>query len=133
MKAARKTKSRSFKRHVVPAIASMATFAAGVGHAQQPQGAAKPDDPPQLETITVTATKRAQPLQSVPVAVSVISGEQLEQLNLNNVSTLTSQTPSLNFRANASNKDTSLFIRGVGTISTSPGVEPTVSDRKSVV
>ncbi len=127
MKAARKTKSRSFKHHVVPAIASMAALATGVGNAQQPQGAAKPDDPPQLETITVTATKRAQPLQSVPVAVSVISGEQLEQLNLNNVSTLTSQTPSLNFRANASNKDTSLFIRGVGTISTSPGVEPTVS------
>jgi iron complex outermembrane receptor protein len=33
----------------------------------------------------------------------------------------------VNFRTNASNKDSSLFIRGVGTISTSPGVEPTVS------
>eukprot|EP01132_Coremiostelium_polycephalum_P020286 gene20286-24104_t len=38
-----------------------------------------------------------------------------------------SQVPSLNFRTGASNKDTSLFVRGVGTISTSPGVEPTVA------
>ena len=40
---------------------------------------------------------------------------------------MASQVPSVNFRTNASNKDTSLFVRGVGTISTSPGVEPTVS------
>jgi iron complex outermembrane receptor protein len=48
-------------------------------------------------------------------------------MNLNNMSTITAQTPTVNFRTNASNKDSALFIRGVGTISTSPGVEPTVS------
>ena len=39
---------------------------------------------------------------------------------------MASQVPSVNFRTNASNKDTTLFVRGVGTICTSPGVEPTV-------
>jgi iron complex outermembrane recepter protein len=81
----------------------------------------------QLETITVTATKRPQPLQTTPIAISVLSGGALEEANLNNMSTITSQTPTVNFRTNASNKDSALFIRGVGTISTSPGVEPTVS------
>ena len=84
-------------------------------------------DTGQLETVIITATKRVQPLQSTPIAVSVISGGTLEESNLNNLSTITQQIPSVNFRANASNKDSALFIRGVGTISTSPGVEPTVS------
>jgi iron complex outermembrane recepter protein len=81
----------------------------------------------QLESITVTATKRPQPLQTTPIAISVLSGGALEEANLNNMATITSQTPTVNFRTNASNKDSALFIRGVGTISTSPGVEPTVS------
>ncbi|MEG0044333.1 MAG: TonB-dependent receptor plug domain-containing protein, partial [Massilia sp.] len=43
------------------------------------------------------------------------------------MASIVQQVPTLNYRAGASNKDTSLFIRGVGTISTSPGVEPTVA------
>ncbi|MBB3104933.1 TonB-dependent receptor, partial [Azomonas macrocytogenes] len=78
-------------------------------------------------TVTVTATRREESLQQVPVAVSVIDGEQLERDNRNNVSSIVQQVPSLNFRTGASNKDTTLFIRGVGTISTSPGIEPTVA------
>ncbi|WPP02340.1 TonB-dependent receptor [Pseudomonas sp. HR96] len=82
---------------------------------------------PTLQAVTVTATRRAEPLQKVPVAVSVINGEQLERDNRTDVSAIAQQVPTLNFRPGASNKDSSLFIRGVGTISTSPGVEPTVA------
>ena len=84
-------------------------------------------DTGKLQTVTVTATKRLQPLQSTPIAISVLGGGALEEANLNNLAAITSQTPTVNFRTNASNKDSALFIRGVGTISTSPGVEPTVS------
>lgn len=86
-----------------------------------------PADDGKLETVTITATKRVQPLQSTPIAISVISGGVLEEANLNSLASITAQTPTVNFRTNASNKDSALFIRGVGTISTSPGVEPTVS------
>jgi iron complex outermembrane receptor protein len=130
MKAARRPGTDA-PRYEVKALAGAlaAMFAATLAQAQQPGASppAKEDDPSQLGKVTVTATKREEPLQSVPVAITVISGDQLEQQNLNNVSTITQQVPSMTFRANASNKDTSLFIRGVGTISTSPGVEPTVS------
>jgi iron complex outermembrane receptor protein len=112
-------------RHRLLPLAVIAALAATAASAQQ---AAPPkQDEEKLQTITVTATKRSEPLQSVPISISVLSGDQLEQANLNTLETVTSQTPSVTFRANASNKDTSLFIRGVGTISTSPGVEPTVS------
>jgi iron complex outermembrane receptor protein len=121
-------------RHAIPRIPVRPTAAAGAAAiacalAAGPalaQPAAAADDG-KLQTITVTATKRIQPLQTTPIAISVISGGELEDANLNNMATITSQTPTVNFRANASNKDTALFIRGVGTISTSPGVEPTVS------
>lgn len=82
---------------------------------------------PTLQSVTVTATRREESLQKVPVAVSVLEGEQLERDNRNGVASIAQQVPSLNFRTGASNKDTSLFVRGVGTISTSPGVEPTVA------
>ena len=84
-------------------------------------------DDGKLQTVTITATKRIQPLQSTPIAISVISGAGLEEANLNNLEAISAQVPAVNFRTNASNKDAALFIRGVGTISTSPGVEPTVS------
>ena len=80
-----------------------------------------------LTTVVITATKRLQPLQATPIAVSVLSGGDLEEANLNNFSSIAAQIPTVSFRANASAKDANLFIRGVGTVSTSPGVEPTVS------
>ena len=86
-----------------------------------------PADAGKLDVVTITATKRVQPLQTTPIAVSVISGAALEEANLNNLGAIQAQIPTVTFRSNASSKDTSLFIRGVGTISTSPGVEPTVS------
>ena len=129
MKLARKSNKSLGARHLLlPAVSTIAALVAGVVHAQQvPAAAAKPEASDKLETITVTATKRSEPLQSVPIAITVLGGEQLEQSNLNTLGAITTQTPTVNFRTGASNKDTSLFIRGVGTITTSPGVEPTVS------
>ena len=100
-----------------------ALFAALPALAQQ----AAVKDAGTLETVIITATKRPQPLQSTPIAISVINGSSLEEANVNTLGAVTAQTPTVNFRTNASNKDTALFIRGVGTISTSPGVEPTVA------
>ncbi len=110
----------SFSRRLIPACVAATLAAAAV-----PAGAQQAVV--QLEEIMVTATKREESLQTVPVAVTVVSGAQLEEANLNSMEAITARIPTLNFRANASNKDTSLFIRGVGTISTSPGVEPSVA------
>ena len=117
------TRSPSFplRSPLLPLAAAL--LAALPALAQQAPGA----DNGQLETITVTATKRPQSLQTTPIAITVLNGGALEESNLNTLGAVTSQTPTVNFRTNASNKDTALFIRGVGTISTSPGVEPTVS------
>lgn len=80
-----------------------------------------------IENVVVTATKRNESLQKVPLAVSVVDGDQAAQENLNNINDISSIVPSLNFRNGASNKDQGLFIRGMGTVTTSPGAEPSVS------
>ncbi|MDE2145629.1 MAG: TonB-dependent receptor [Burkholderiales bacterium] len=112
--------------HRLPlAVALAAALPALAQQAAAPAASAADDG--RIQQVTITATKRVQPLQKTPIAISVISGTTLEQANLNTLASLTAQTPTVNFRTNASNKDSALFIRGVGTISTSPGVEPTVS------
>ena len=113
--------ARRFK--LLPLAAATALTASSAFAQQAPPKA----DDGKVETVVITATKRIQPLQATPIAVSVISGNALEESNLNNLEAVIAQVPTVNFRTNASNKDAALFIRGVGTISTSPGVEPTVS------
>ncbi|MBK4996662.1 TonB-dependent receptor [Pseudomonas sp. S37] len=114
------TQRRPLAAAILLAAVGQAAQAAEPAEAGAPQATA-------LGAVTVTATRREATLQEIPVAVSVIDGEQLERDNRNNVASIVQQVPTLNYRAGASNKDTSLFIRGVGTISTSPGVEPTVA------
>lgn len=118
------TSARSRRLPMVAALCAALPALAQTPPQQQP--ATEPDGG-KLQTITVTATKRLQPLQATPIAISVLGGGALEEANLNNLAAITAATPTVNFRTNASNKDSALFIRGVGTISTSPGVEPTVS------
>ena len=48
-----------------------------------------------IEEIIVTASKRAQTLQEVPIAVSVVSGEQIEKAQVNDILDLQSMVPSL--------------------------------------
>jgi iron complex outermembrane receptor protein len=81
----------------------------------------------QLEEITVTARRRSEPLQEVPVAVTVMTGAQLAAQNLYNIQDMSTEIPSVEFRTGASNKDRDVFVRGIGTITSSPGVEPSVS------
>jgi iron complex outermembrane recepter protein len=100
--------------------AAFAATQAGIAHAQD-----KTDNT--VTEVVVTATRRSEPMQKVPVAVCVLSGDQLRSANLNGLREISSQVPSFNFRQAASYKDQALFLRGLGTSSTSPGVEPSVS------
>ncbi|NGZ82901.1 TonB-dependent receptor [Duganella aceris] len=80
-----------------------------------------------IASVTVSATRRDASLQSVPIAVSVLDGDALTQANRTSIDSIVQEVPSVTFRQQGGNKDTTIFVRGIGTISTSPGVEPTVS------
>ena len=90
------------------------------------QEAGASDADGQVNEILVTARRRSETLQEVPVAVSVVTSEELNVQNLNNVPELIHAVPAITLRPSGP-KDTGLLIRGLGTITTSPGAEPTVS------
>jgi iron complex outermembrane receptor protein len=80
-----------------------------------------------LEEIIVTAQKREQNLQEVPIAVSVVSGSTLEATGGFNVETLRQLVPSLNIRKTNTQLNQALFLRGVGTINFAIAAQPSVA------
>ncbi|MGH8443985.1 MAG: TonB-dependent receptor [Solimonas sp.] len=53
------------------------------------------DEGPAISEVIVTARKRAESIQSVPLAVTAVSGEMLERANITDVNSLGTQVPSL--------------------------------------
>lgn len=77
--------------------------------------------------IVVTATGRAQAAQDVPIAVSVVGGEQLENSGVSDIRGLRQVTPSLQVTTGQSSATgVVLRIRGIGTAGDNPGFEPAV-------
>ncbi len=102
----------------IPQEASPPSAAPEEAAAQQPtQGG--------LEEIVVTAQKRAENLQDVPIAVTALSGGQLASANVQGQIDLPKLTPNLNFTVNSG--FASAYIRGVGTQFGNPGLELSVS------
>ena len=81
----------------------------------------------QIEEITVTATKREENVQDVPVAVSVLSQETIENSQAVGLEGLQALIPSASFRKGNTTRNSTVFVRGVGTISFSTAAEPSVS------
>ncbi len=81
----------------------------------------------QLEEVIVTAQKREQSLQDVPMAVTAIGGQILENNEINSISDLSKLVPSLKFTPGDNPTNNSIRVRGVGTDVYSSAVEPNVS------
>jgi len=76
--------------------------------------------------IIVTASKREQTLQEVPIAVSVTSGEVLELAQIRDVLDLQTVTPSLRVSQLQTSSASTFIIRGFGNGDNNFGVEPSV-------
>ncbi|RVU05898.1 TonB-dependent receptor [Novosphingobium umbonatum] len=88
-------------------------------------GAAEPALAP--GEIVVTAQKRAERLQDVPVAVSAVSADSLARAQINDTASLSRAVPSLTFQQGAGSQSNGFRIRGVGSQLFSLGVEASVS------
>ncbi len=67
----------------------------------------------QIEEIIVSARKRAESLQEVPIAVDVLTSEQLERKSINSLADITKSLSSVEFDEGASRSDTRITIRGL--------------------
>ena len=80
-----------------------------------------------LEAVKVTARKREESLQDVPVAVTALTAEQLDKLGIKDLGDLQGQVPNLTiYAARGSNSTITTFIRGVGQADPLWGVDPGV-------
>jgi iron complex outermembrane recepter protein len=83
-----------------------------------------------LEEVIVTARKREENLQEVPIAITAIGAEELRQKAIDSPSSLQLHTPSLEVRTSALQRNNlQFFIRGQGaTFGSSPSVVTYFSD-----
>lgn len=79
-----------------------------------------------LEVITVTAQKRIQNLQEVPIAVSAVSGDEMSEAVIKDMYDLQNNVPGLGAFQSQSATNSSFSIRGVGTSSQNFGLESSV-------
>lgn len=77
--------------------------------------------------IIVTAQGRAQALADVPLAVSAVSAETLQQTGANDIRALNQVAPSLLVSSTGSEANGSARIRGIGTVGDNPGLESSVA------
>ncbi len=81
-----------------------------------------------IEEIVVTATKRPQSVQDVPIAVSAFSAEMLEKAGITDLRDMTQLSPSLFLTSSQSEASGAVArIRGIGTTGDNPGLESAVA------
>ena len=78
------------------------------------------------EEIVVTAQGRSQLLSDVPVAISAVNAETLQNSGANDIRQLNQVAPSLLVSSTGSEANGSARIRGIGTVGDNPGLESSV-------
>ena len=90
------------------------------------QDAAQDAENADTNVIIVTASKRETTLQEIPIAVSVTSGEDIEDAQVRDLIDLQTLVPSLRVSQLQSSANTNFIIRGFGNGANNPGIEPSV-------
>lgn len=106
------------------ALAGLAAYAPAADAMQAPaaeSGGASADD------IVVTARRREESLQDVPVAVAALSPQQLESAAVTDIAAISQLVPSMVVGRQVTGSSASIFLRGVGSTSLSSGFDQSVS------
>ena len=102
---------------VTASAAVLSALAAGVAQAQ---------DVTSVDEIIVTAQKREQSLQDVPIVVTTLPESVLENAGVRDIKDMQILTPGLTVTSTSNESSTTARIRGVGTVGDNPGLESSV-------
>ncbi|HEY1711171.1 MAG TPA: TonB-dependent receptor [Rhizomicrobium sp.] len=78
----------------------------------------------QIETVVVTAEKRAQDIQTVPIAISVFTSEKRDAVGIQSIQDMTNFTPGLAYQTSLDR----VFLRGVGRQTNSQAADTPVAN-----
>jgi iron complex outermembrane receptor protein len=79
-----------------------------------------------IEEVIVTAQKREEGVQEVPLAVSAYSGQFLEDRQIRNLEDLSDFSPSFNFNAGGTLRNSYVAVRGIGSSGQNAGIDGSV-------
>jgi iron complex outermembrane receptor protein len=79
----------------------------------------------QVEEIIVTATKRAESIQDVPISISAYTGDFLENSDIRTLQDLSLYAPNFTMAYSSQATNARIFIRGIGSVGNS-GIETSV-------
>jgi outer membrane receptor protein involved in Fe transport len=80
----------------------------------------------ELPEVVVTAQKREQNLQEVPIAVIALSAQQLQDAGVIDLKNMTALTPGVTVTSTTAENSTTARIRGIGTVGDNVGLESSV-------
>ncbi len=100
-------------------------LAGGAAVRAQTANAPADTDTDALQEVVVTAERRTQNIQTTPIAISAISGDQLRSQQLNTVTDLQRSVP--NVQVLDAGPYQSINIRGIGNTAITPSIVPGVS------
>ena len=102
-------------------LAALGTLGSPVGRADETSASGS-----QLSEVVITAQKREQNLEEVPIAVIALSGQQLQDAGVTDLKNMTALTPGLTVTSTTSENSTTARIRGIGTVGDNVGLESSV-------
>src|SRR3990167_996152 len=89
--------------------------------------AEEPEASTALPEVIVTARKRDENIQNIPVAMTALSGEQLDALSVRTIEEISATTPTLAVSRGSSGSGATISLRGIGSTYTSIGIEQSVA------
>ncbi len=94
--------------------------------AQESKVPATGPDPLALEEVVVTANRRAESIQEVPMSVTAFTSEFFKDTGVRNLADLEQYTPSLKIVSGSDSSQQSIRIRGIGSVGSNAGIDPSV-------
>ncbi|MCW1384485.1 TonB-dependent receptor [Novosphingobium sp. KCTC 2891] len=121
---------RNLSRHLFLATSALAGLAiAAPAHAQslKPADASEESASTGIDDIVVTARRRNESVQDVPVSVQAISAQVVQQRDLTSLEKIAAATPQFTVARASNGAGAQLTLRGIGSSATSIGIEQSVA------
>ena len=120
------------KWNISASVIALSIFGAGVTAASAADMASPKDQPTTVEDLVVTASRREEKLQDVPIAVQAFGGDKLQELGITDFQKLLSFTPDVHAAGRGPGQN-SVYIRGLSSdtvsilVGASAGTNPNVA------
>ena len=120
-------KSRLFERFSLVALLGVVVSFTSGGLVLLPQQANAEDASEGIEEVLVTARRREETAQSVPIPISALSSDYLEDRGITEIQDIQQVTPNLSFTNSVVARQTAqIFLRGIGQVNWGPTQDPKV-------